>query len=46
MSFWSYCTLIEAETTLAYLAMLGYSMKPENQLSGVQGKINIKSIKA
>ncbi|XP_022166641.1 mitochondrial Rho GTPase [Myzus persicae] len=36
LSFWSYCTLIEADTTLAYLAMLGYSMKPENQLSGIQ----------
>ncbi|XP_050437271.1 mitochondrial Rho GTPase [Adelges cooleyi] len=36
LSFWSYCTLVEADTTMAYLAMLGYSMKLENQLSGVQ----------
>ncbi|VVC31939.1 EF hand associated, type-1,EF hand associated, type-2,Small GTPase superfamily,Mitochondrial Rho [Cinara cedri] len=35
LSFWSYCTLAEPDTTLAYLAMLGYCMKPENQLSGV-----------
>lgn len=42
LSFWSYCTLIEADTTLAYLAMLGYCMKPENQLSGVQGEIKLK----
>ncbi|XP_025415595.1 mitochondrial Rho GTPase [Sipha flava] len=36
LSFWSYCTLVEADTTLAYLAMLGYNMKTGNQLSGVQ----------
>ncbi|XP_050533364.1 mitochondrial Rho GTPase [Daktulosphaira vitifoliae] len=36
LSFWSYCTLIETDTTLAYLAMLGYNMRPENQLSGIQ----------
>jgi len=36
LSFWSYCTLVEADTTLAYLAMLGYNMKLDNQLSGVQ----------
>lgn len=44
LSFWSYCTLVDVDTTLAYLAMLGYNMKLENQLSGVQGEIKVKKI--